>query len=332
MTTTARRCITIPLYIALAACLPLLLFALPFAAVFDIARRTNWATVRALLFFAVYITCEAVGIIAATFLWLVRSVVRAFDDVAYLRANFRLQCYWATALLRSAERIFGMVLHVSGSDAVRHGPILVFARHASTADTVLPAVLISAPHGIVLRYVMKKELLWDPCLDIVGHRLKNYFVDRHSDDRSREIEAVAQLADGMAENEGVMIYPEGTRFSTSKRERAITLLAAVESPDLVERARRLRHVLPPRFGGPLALLQRNRDTDLVVLGHTGFEGIERLSDLINGALIGRVIEVRFWRISREQIPTDTPALRTWLIEQWTTLDQWIETTRGQRAV
>jgi hypothetical protein len=55
-------------------------------------------------------------------------------------------------------------------------------RHASIGDTLLASALVGRPHGIFwLRYVLKRELLWDPCLDVVGNRLPHVFVDRASD-------------------------------------------------------------------------------------------------------------------------------------------------------
>ncbi len=329
MSTLLRRCVTVPLYLGLAACVPLFLFLLPFAALLDCLRRANWATVRALLFFAVYVICEAVGILAATLLWVFACVMPGLDDEAYLRANFRLQCWWAASLYSAAEIIFGMDTEISGGESFARGPFVVFARHASTADTLLPAIFISNRYDILLRYVLKRELLWDPCLDIVGHRLRNHFVDRGSEDRVREIENVASLADGLGEREGVLIFPEGTRFSKAKLARSIAKLDAAASPELAQRARAMRNVLPPKLGGPIALLRRNRNADLVLLGHTGFEGIESLTDLFNGSLIGRVICLRFWRISRLEIPTDETALSRWLFDWWGVIDQWIEDVQAR---
>lgn len=328
MNTVLRRCVTVPVYLGLAAALPLLFAALPLVALVDALRGANWATTRALLFFAVYIACEAVGIVAATLLWIVYRVLPGLGADRYERLNFRLQCWWAKCLFRSAAWIFGFVTTVDGEEEVARGPFLVFARHASTADTVLPAVFISARRDILLRYVLKKELLWDPCLDIVGNRLRNHFVDRTSQDRAHEVEEVAHLADDLNEHEGVLIYPEGTRFSPAKLERALMKLAETADADLLECARRLRHVLPPKLGGPIALLQRNRETDLVLLGHCGFEGIESLADLLNGALIGRAVNVRFWRIRRSDIPIDPTALRHWLLDMWRQIDEWIDETRA----
>ena len=39
-------------------------------------------------------------------------------------------------------------------------------RHAGIADTIIPRVFYAIPQQVRLRYVLKKELLMDPCLDL----------------------------------------------------------------------------------------------------------------------------------------------------------------------
>jgi 1-acyl-sn-glycerol-3-phosphate acyltransferase len=297
-------------------------------------RRTPWPTVRALALLAIYLVCEAIGIVAAGALWVAFKLVPGFTRQRYLRANFRLQCWWATALFRAIEVVFGIETRVTGGDRITPGPILVFSRHASTGDTLLPAVFVSGRHDIVLRWVLKRELLWDPCLDIVGNRLRNYFVDRQSTDPTGEIEAVASLATDLDQSEGVLIYPEGTRFTAAKRARALERLRAGADSDLLGLASSMRNVLPPKLGGPIALLQENPRTDLVLLAHVGFEDVESLATVFNGSLVGRTIRVHFQRIARRDIPDDPRDLRTWIFEIWKQLDEWIENNqpRSARAV
>jgi hypothetical protein len=144
----------------------------PAAAVVDLLRRRrDWPTLRCLLFVTVYFVCEVLGIAASAALWLgmgwrgrrsePAARLTGLPD-AYLAANFALQRWWARSLYRSAERIFGMQTVVEGDAAVRHGPLLLLSRHASIGDTVIPAVYVGDRHGIMLRFVMKRELLWDP--------------------------------------------------------------------------------------------------------------------------------------------------------------------------
>ena len=67
-----------------------------------------------------------------------------------------------------------------GTRSIAPGPVVLMMRHASLVDTLLPTVLVLRRHRIRLRYVLKRELLWDPALDLAGNVLPNYFLDRAS--------------------------------------------------------------------------------------------------------------------------------------------------------
>jgi 1-acyl-sn-glycerol-3-phosphate acyltransferase len=316
-----RRAVTIPLYLALfllsVAFLPIVLVA---TLAFDALRGSRWALSRCVLFFVFYLGCEVVGIATAAGLWMGRLTM---GPDRYLTLNFRLQCWWARTLFGGARRIFGVHLDVKGIDQLAKGPILLLMRHASVGDTVLPAVLVSSQQGIRLRYVMKRELLWDPCLDIVGNRLPNYFVRRGSSDSAAEIAAVQRLAQDLGPDEGVFIYPEGTRFTAERQRRALERIRRRGDSDLVARAERLRNVLPPRLGGTMALLEVGAEADAVFCVHSGFEGVRTFHDLLGGSLIGRTIEVEYWRVPAAHIPKDEDARIDWLYDQWNRVDEWV---------
>ena len=213
----ARRLVSVPTVLALA-----LLSALsaplwiPLAALTDLLRRPPRTALRLGAFLTFYLHCEAAGLLAAGGLWLSRALPGA-HRARYLERNFRLQCWWGGLLYRGVTRIFELDVEVEGLEAVEPTPFLLFSRHASLADTLLPTSLVSAGFGTRLRFVLKRELLWDPCLDIVGHRVPNYFVDRFSQEGSREVRAIADLAADLGPGEGLVIYPEGTRFAGVKR-------------------------------------------------------------------------------------------------------------------
>jgi 1-acyl-sn-glycerol-3-phosphate acyltransferase len=287
---------------------------------FDALARRRWATTRCLLFIIFYLTCEVVGIVASGAVWLAAAAV---GRERYLHWNFRLECWWASTLFAGAKRIFSTRLAVEGGDGITRGPFILFSRHASIGDTLLPAILVCNPHGIVLRYVLKEELLWDPCLDIVGNRLLNHFVRRGSGNADHEIAALQLLMDDLGPNDGVLIYPEGTRFSEAKRQRILRRLAQSGNESEKRRAESLQHVLPPRLGGPLGLLERNRGADAVFCAHVGFEGAGSFRDLISGTLIDQLIQVSFRRIPFEKIPTDRDGRSEWLWKHWKHIDEWI---------
>lgn len=319
----ARRAVTVPCYLLLTlvyvALAPLWAFV-ALAADVSINRSRRLPRLRALTFFALYLVCEVVGIVAATTLAAVTLGGRIGGPVRYRAANAALQRWWSDALFNGGLRLFSMRVQVDGAERTRGGPFLLFVRHCSTADTVLAAALVANPHRVLLRYVLKRELLWDPCLDIVGRRLPNAFVDRSTHDPG-EIEAVAKLARDLDAASAVLIYPEGTRFGREKLARAVAKLRERGMHRLAEIAGDFRCVLPPRLGGALALLDAAPDIDLVLLEHTGFEGAATFVEFWSGALVGKTIRVRLRRFLPSEIPDQ--ARDEWLFQRWAEMDGWI---------
>jgi 1-acyl-sn-glycerol-3-phosphate acyltransferase len=318
-----RRVWTLPLVAGLAAAtlalLPLLLAA---ALAADLVRRDRFVLVRLVAFAAVYGMAELAGLAASLAVWLAGAL--GAGPARFLDWSFRLQCVWARTLLGAMLRLFSLRLVVEGGELAAGGPLLVFPRHASLADVLLPAVLVADRQRLRLRWVLKKELLVDPCLDVVGRRLPNVFVDRGAEQNEREISAVEALGRGLGVRDGVLIYPEGTRFTAAGQKRAFERLAAGSRPERLARLCALRHLLPPRSGGPLALLAAARGADVLVVGHVGLEGLAKLPDLLSGALVGRTLRVRFWRHAAASVPRESGPALSWLDERWLELDAWVD--------
>lgn len=277
-----------------------------------------------LLFLLLYLSCEAAGVLASFLLWLGAGVGKGQNREAYLWRNFALQNLWVRVLAGGAFRIFSIRLEVEGLEDYRDRAILLFCRHASTADTVLPAYLITVPQKILLRYVIKRELLLDPCLDIVGNRLPNYFVRRGSGESESEIEKVTRLLQDLRPGHGVLMYPEGTRFTPSKRERLIKRLAERGDGKALQRALALTHVLPPRLGGSMALLESNPGADAAFCAHAGLESTTSIGQLWRGDLIGSKVRVKFWKVPYEEIPRGKEALIEWLWREWAKVNDFVE--------
>ncbi|MEO6398812.1 MAG: 1-acyl-sn-glycerol-3-phosphate acyltransferase [Tepidiformaceae bacterium] len=324
--TFLRRLVTVPAFF-IAAILALLLAPLlyPIALIVDLVGRRNLATVRAIAMVHAYLGCETVGIAASAWIWIRHRRNRE----RFLEQNFRLQCWWATALYRAGERIFALKVVVQGDELVTSGPMIVFARHVSPIDNLLPAVLISGAHDLRLRWVINRSLLRDPCLDIVGNRLPNCFVAAASGDSEAEIRRVEALGRGLGERDGVLIFPEGALFSPERRERVIRRLGASGESDLLERARRLQNVLPPRLGGSLALLDAARGIDAVFLAHTGLEDSTAYRSILGGGLIGRTVHIRMRRVPASEIPSGRDGRIDWLYENWEELDRWVTANSAQ---
>ncbi len=72
------------------------------------------------------------------------------------------------------------------------GDAIVLSRHASLGDSLLSGWALATELRLQPRYVLKKELLFDPCLDIVGLRVPNHFLDREASDGSVELDALRE--------------------------------------------------------------------------------------------------------------------------------------------
>lgn len=324
----SRRALSFSLYTLLAAVAfagaPLFLAV---AAAYDLVKGGRpWPRVRAFAFFLLYLGCEAWGLLAAGALWLFTLGGLLVGAERYLQLNAALQRAWSSALFWGSVRVFSMQVQVQGIEQAAQGPMILMVRHSSTADTVLAAALVANPNKILLRYVLKQELLWDPCLDVVGRRLPNAFIDRAARKRGEELALITGLAEALDRASAVLIYPEGTRFSPSKRARALDKLK--DQPPLHTLASQMQAVLPPKLAGPLALLQASPGSDVVILEHQGFEGASSFGEFWGGGLVGKTIHVRCRRIPAQQIPTEDRDL--WLFEQWAETDRWIR-ARGQEA-
>ena len=265
---------------------------------------------RAVLFFVAYLYCETIGILVSFYLWLTKGR----NSETFLQGNFKLQCWWAQALRRSAARLFDLKFHLHNAACLDGPAALVFPRHTSVGDTVLPMVYYAQPQQIRLRYVLKSELLWDPCLEIVGNRLANYFVNRDSRNSTAEIDGVISLLHDIPTDEGILLYPEGTRYTAAKHAKLIQ--KSLDKPELQDQLRRWPALLPPRLGGSLGLLKNNPQRDLVFIAHTGFEGSANFAQLINGAWAHTHVHLEFWRVAYADIPTDLSAQREFFFQQW----------------
>lgn len=265
---------------------------------------------RALLFLCSYVVCEIAGVLIGAWLW----VRHRQNKSVFLAANFRLQCWWAAKLKKAAEVIFSVSFH-SHNNAALDGPAaIMLPRHASIADTVLPMTYYAIPQKIRLRYVLKKELQWDPCLEIVGNRLPNYFIDRASQNSATEVAGVAHLLEDCPANQGLLLYPEGTRFSRDKH--AQLTKKAQPGSDLHSQLQRWPDLLPPRLGGCLAMLKANSGHDLLFFAHSGFEGSANFVELMNGSWSHSQVHMEFWRVPFAEIPTEPEAQKTFIFAQW----------------
>jgi len=209
----------------------------------------------------------------------------------------------------------GFRFEVEGQECVEGGPLLVFLRHTSFVDVMFGQCFVAGPSNLKLRYVLKKELRADPCLDVFMSRLPNCFVDRRGDS-DEERERVRRLAEGISEGDAVLIYPEGTRFLPETLAKIKRKFKATK-PELYPYCERLTNVLPPRLGGPFALLDGAPDADVVFVTYSGLEGFDTAKSMLSGSVVGKTVRMGMWRVPAAEMRRDSEGRVEWIYTHWT---------------
>jgi 1-acyl-sn-glycerol-3-phosphate acyltransferase len=285
--------------------------------------RKPWMATRLVLFGWWFLAGEVLGMTSLLVTWLSTGGPLRADSARRRRWVYRTRIRWASGHFGGIRVLFGLKLEVEGLQDAGPGPVLVFIRHASIIDNAMPDAVIGRAHGLGLRFVLKRELELIPTIDIGGRMVPTNFVRRASTDPDAELARLRKLASALGPDEGVLIYPEGTRHTAAKLAKAQATIAE-RQPHVAPFANRLRHVLPPRLGGPLALLdEADGRADVVFCGHVGLDGFEYISDIWSGGLVGTTVRVKFWRHAASTIPSGEDARVAWLYAHWQVLDDWI---------
>jgi 1-acyl-sn-glycerol-3-phosphate acyltransferase len=277
----------------------------------DLARfRWTLPLARLLLFGWYWSIIECAGVVISFGLWLAGQSKNQ-------RLHYRLMGWWAGKLMTGLRSMMRATIDVSDDGAFETGEAVLLCRHASLADSLLSAWVVCTRRGLYPRYVLKRELLWDPCLDIVGLRVPNYFVDRGSRQSEHELAAVGALGGDLGPTDVAVIFPEGTRSSSAKRQSAINRIRE-QSPERLFATEGLRHLIPVRPSGSLALVNGAPSADVVVAWHTGFDGLSTFGGVLR-ALVDDEVEIVFRarRIGRASIAEVGVA---WLDEIWAKMD------------
>ncbi len=185
-------------------------------------------------------------------------------------------------------------------------------RRRLTTDAALPAPRLRHPrrdHGRTSRRPRLRPHLQQDGLDLhptrqrsrgVGNGPRHRPEHRH-DDRHRHLPRRPPLS------------PRSPRTRQRSGSRST-------NPERAARLAPLQHVLPPRPGGVLALID-TIGADVVVIAHNGLDQYASFSDLTKAVPLRNSIRVTAWRVPRDQIPSGDAERVAWLDEQWLRVDQ-----------
>jgi len=214
MTTLRRRLVSIPAVILAAVLLVVLApIWLPITLLVDLATAPRrLPRTRLVLFALCWAWLETVALGVCFVLWVTQRDLGPW---------YTLQRWWAARLVGALRVTCGFRMDVEGAGVTMPGPVVVFGRHASLADSVASLFVVAPNASTKPRYVLKRELLSDPCLDIAGNRIPDHFLDRGATDSGPELASLTALSRGMGAEDVAVIFPEGTRANPKKRARAL---------------------------------------------------------------------------------------------------------------
>ncbi|MCB9507932.1 MAG: 1-acyl-sn-glycerol-3-phosphate acyltransferase [Myxococcales bacterium] len=292
---------------------------------FDAVRADGYPRTQFALLCLATLANEALGLVEAVALGVARP---AMTRDRWLDRNYALQRRWVRRILGVLWWLYDLRFDLPAPPPA-DTPVVLLARHTGAADTLLPFLLLDAERPARPRYVLKHELLWGPCLNLVGRRLPNAFVRRGTNAPEVEAARIGRLAETLSAGDTLVVYPEGTRFTSAKRTRLLRRLEAAGDPHRLAEAQALRHVLPLRELGIGAVLAAAPQATVVFVAHTGLEGVSLSASLLARALRGTTIRVTTASFSPDERPTATEETASWLRARWRDVDA--EVARLQTA-
>ncbi|MCB0867396.1 MAG: 1-acyl-sn-glycerol-3-phosphate acyltransferase [Solirubrobacterales bacterium] len=301
----------------------LMLIALLVDSVLWVRNRRPFVTIRMIPAIWWFLFGEMKAYLKLVFIYAFTGGPWGRGSIRRRRWIYALRIAWARNHLIAIRILFGLKFELENLQVTTPGAYILMPRHVSILDNLIGDVFIGHPQGIGVRYVIKEEIRALTPIDIGGRWIPTVFVKRGSLDPDTEIAAVRALTHDMSPGEIMAIYPEGTRPTPAKIARAQEVIAE-RQPGIWPMAARLNHLLPPRLGGPLAILdEAAAGTDIVFCGHVGFEGLRTVKDVWAGVLVGREIKIRFWRYDGTTIPEGDDLRTEWLYEKWQMIDDWV---------
>lgn len=204
---------------------------------------------------------------------------------------------------------------------------LVVCNHQSWVDILVLQYLFNRRIPL-LKFFLKKELIWVPIMGLAWwalefpfmHRRSQAYLQQHPQERGRDAAATRAACERYAlVPTSVMNFLEGTRYTAAKQRRQ-------QSP--------YRHLLKPKAGGVALALDAMGDKFGAVLDVTIVypEGAPTFVHFLQGKVQRVVVRVRTLAVPQASAPGGQAAdealrllCQDWVNQLWTEKDAWIDT-------
>jgi pterin-4a-carbinolamine dehydratase/1-acyl-sn-glycerol-3-phosphate acyltransferase len=275
-----------------------------------------------------YLVLNAAALVVMFGLWLASGFGWKKRSPAFRRAHYGLTGWCLAVLFWQVRWTLRLRIAVTGPDPLAvagDGPALVLCRHAGPGDSFILIHALLNWYKREPRVVLKDALQWDPAVDVLLNRLPNQFVapgHRRGDWSAAQM--AGALAAGLDDDDVMVIFPEGGKFTPRRRLAAIDRLRSRGLSDAARRAERLRHVLAPQPGGVLAALDAAPRAGVIFVAHTGLERMVTVADVWRELPMDKQITMRFWAVPAGAVPAGRAERIEWLYEWWRRIDNWID--------
>ena len=281
--------------------------------------------VRLLWLLVVHMTLESVALVELLGLWIASGFGLFLRRPFFERIHYDIVQAYLVVFFREARRVLRLKIETVGPspEAFPGEPLLVLCRHAGPGDSFTLMYALMHWYRREPRVVLKDTLAWDPALGVLLGRLPSRFISSHPGP-GRDLEAeVGELARDLDENDAFVIFPEGGNFTVERRERSIARLRRLGLTRMADRAEQMVHVLAPRPGGVLAALDAAPEADVLLVAHTGLDHVVTVRDVWHSLPMDKRLQMGWWRIPREEIPSGREDRIDWLFERWQGVDAWV---------
>ena len=218
--------------------------------------------------------------------------------------------------------LFGLKFEIEGLELAGPGPVMIMIRHASIIDNMLPDAVVVREHGIGLRFVLKRELQMIPVIDIGGRWVPTNYVRRASADPEAEIAGCCELTQDLGPGEGILIYPEGTRYTPKKLARAQEMIAE-RHPSSRRSRTGSRTSCRPASAARWRCSRRPPESRHRHLRPRRLRRLRVHQRHLGGGLVGQTIKIKFWRVPGRRDPRRPAGADRWLYDHWQELDDWV---------
>lgn len=285
--------------------------------------------VRLLWLGVVHLSFESVALVELFGLWIASGFGAKIRSPFFERIHYDIARAYLVVFFREARRVLRLKIETVGPapDAFPGKPLLVFCRHAGPGDSFTLMYALMHWYDREPRVVLKEALAWDPMLGILLSRVPSRFLSPRPGPGHEAEAAVGELARDLDENDAFVIFPEGGNFTPQRRERAINRLNRLGLSAMAQRAEKMIHVLAPRPGGVLAALDAAPQADVLLVAHTGLDHVVSIADVWHALPMDKRLLMGWWRVPREEIPSDREGRIEWLFEWWGRVDAWVEENR-----